>query len=176
MTVRIRRDLGRPTKVEEAMRVWAVNFVELLQSALKSSERYATGNLDSSFVVVISKPQEVNIEAADYARYAISGRGPTPPGTPPSSPTLREALKPWIRIKIGAGSERELNSIAYLIARKIHREGYEPGLAQGELDMLLDISFEQSRARIGDEFLEKASDDLDRIIRKNFENSRIAET
>lgn len=59
-----------------------------------------------------------------------TGRGPTQSGQA-GNPTLRETIRQWIDDK-GIVPEGDISkdSLAYLIARKIHREGYkgEPGL------------------------------------------------
>ena len=60
------------------------------------------------------------IWAEDYTEYLVNGRGPTKnAGT---GKPLIEIIKQWI-IDKGIRSEIPLNSLAFLITRKIHKEG-----------------------------------------------------
>jgi len=85
--------------------------------------KYEASGMDASgnwadTVEVQATPNGYSITAADY----INGRGP---GKPPPS----EAIEAWIKRKgIAAKLEKgmSIQSLAYLIARKIGREGWQP--------------------------------------------------
>lgn len=58
-----------------------------------------------------------------YAAFIEYGRGPTKKaGTIP----LRTTLEAWVHRKLGIPYGKELKSVTYLIARKIHRKGTKP--------------------------------------------------
>lgn len=61
--------------------------------------------------------------AAGYALYVHEGTGPAV-GRPKYFPPV-EALKPWVRKKLGV-SESELDSVAFLVARKVGQKGTKP--------------------------------------------------
>jgi hypothetical protein len=100
--------------------VLAAEF-ELLKAdiiaAYEASGSENSGNWTAT-VKAEATPNGYSITAADY----INGRGP---GKPPPS----EAIETWI-IKKGIASRLEKNmtvsSLAFLIARKIAREGWQP--------------------------------------------------
>ena len=86
-------------------------------AAYEASGMEASGNWANT-VKMEQTPNGYSITAADY----INGRGP---GKPPPS----EAIEAWI-IKKGIAARLEKNmtvsSLAFLIARKIAREGWQP--------------------------------------------------
>jgi len=105
--------------MSDANQLLAAEF-ELLKadiiSAYESSGQAVTGNWADT-VKVEATPHGYSITAADY----INGRAP---GTPPPS----EAIEQWIRQK-GIATRLQKNmtisSLAFLIARKIGREGWQ---------------------------------------------------
>ena len=64
------------------------------------------------------------ILANHYTKQLVEGRPPTST-TSPSSPTLKEVIEQWIIDKGITPIEQnmKISSLAFLIARKIHREG-----------------------------------------------------
>lgn len=100
---------------------------------LKMTTHNASGNLLNnlnSTVEVSGVTVKVNLQIADYFRYLENGRGPTSSSSNASGKTLKESILDWIRVK-GIIPRADANgklpseaSLAYLIARKIHNEGY----------------------------------------------------
>lgn len=99
----------------------------------------ASGNLVNSFkteVKIGEDSYEVGIYLADYWYYVNNGRGPTRNS---GNGSLLEKIKEWIKVKrivphvgvIKTGKQAgkqylpTINQLAYLITRKIHREGYK---------------------------------------------------
>lgn len=91
--------------------------------SLQANGREATG-------ATIKELQQATINnkvmllAPSWITALENGRKPTPEGTPPSDPTLREALIPWLDAR---GIPQ---SAAYAVAKKIHQKGYKgtPGV------------------------------------------------
>jgi len=106
--------------MSDANQVLAAEF-ELLRAdiiaAYEASGQAVSGNWADT-VMVKATPHGYSITAADY----INGRAP---GTPPPS----EAIEQWIQQK-GIATRLQKNmtvsSLAFLIARKIGREGWQP--------------------------------------------------
>lgn len=118
---------------------FAVYFQNKLQENMRANDSNASGNLVNSFkteVKIEDSYYEVGINLADYWYYVNNGRGPTRGG---GNGTLLEKIKNWIIVKrivphVGviktgknAGKQYlpKINQLAFLITRKIHREGYE---------------------------------------------------
>jgi hypothetical protein len=95
---------------------------------LKRNKTNTTGVLRASGKV--QKSQDGGIDAgffsADsqqgYAAAVEYGRGPTKKASPDGI-TLRTGIKAWAHKKLGIPYGKDLESAAYLIARKIHRKG-----------------------------------------------------
>lgn len=88
-----------------------------LLAAYKESEQYTSGNWGNT-VQVVELPNGFRLVADGY----IKGRKP---GKQPPS----EAIELWLQQKgIAAQAEKNINisTLAYLIARKIGREGWRP--------------------------------------------------
>lgn len=79
-----------------------------------------------------------NIGALEY------GRKPTSSGASKGNPTLFEQIRKWIVDKgIANGmNEREQKSVAYLITRKIHREGWQTKLNKPISSVLEDLDYD----------------------------------
>lgn len=76
------------------------------------------------------------IRANHYTRQLVEGRPPTS-NPSPGSPTLKEAIEKWIYDKgiQPLEANMKISSLAFLIARKIHREGTEY-FKQGGTDLV----------------------------------------
>jgi hypothetical protein len=82
----------------------------------------ASGTMANSFKYEILTDEFV-IWGVDYVKYFEDGRGATK-NKAKSTPTLQERILQWIKVKpipIWEGYTQE--SMAYVIARKIHKEG-----------------------------------------------------
>ena len=87
----------------------------------------ATGKLRSSTVFqVLGKAEDMSVEIRQSASsskgfaYGVAVRHGTKPHFPPI-----DALVPWVRKVLGIGPER-VRQVAFLVARKISREGTKP--------------------------------------------------
>lgn len=127
------------THLTAVLENFADYFRNKLQDNMFRNGSNASGNLVNSFkteVKVGEDSYEVGISLADYWYYVNNGRGPTKNG---GNGTLLEKIKDWIRIKkivphvgvIKTGKQKgkqylpSVNQLAFLITRKIHREGYK---------------------------------------------------
>lgn len=127
------------THLREVLENFAVYFQNKLQENMMRNGSNASGNLVNSFkteVKIGGDTYEVGIWLADYWYYVNNGRGPTRSG---GNGSLLEKIKEWIKVKkivphvgvIKTGKQRgkqylpTINQLAFLITRKIHREGYK---------------------------------------------------
>ena len=125
--------------LSEVLNNFAVYFQNKLQANMLKNGSNASGNLVNSFkteVKIADATYEVGIWLADYWYYVNNGRGPTRNS---GNGSLLEKIKEWIKVKrivphVGtiktgkrAGKQYlpTINQLAYLITRKIHREGYK---------------------------------------------------
>lgn len=79
-----------------------------------------------------------NIGALEY------GREPTSAGATKGNPTLLEQIKEWMNYKTAFSSlqGKEKDSVAYLITRKIHREGWKTKLVKPISSVLEDLNYD----------------------------------
>ena len=87
----------------------------------------ASGKLADSLTYEITDTQLI-IKGSDYIYFSIYGRAPT---TKAGSGTVKDKIKQWIKDK-GIQSDISENQLAYLISRKIHREGNSIYLFSGK--------------------------------------------
>jgi len=87
----------------------------------------ASGRLANSLRYEITDTQLI-IWGEDYIYFSIYGRAPT---TKAGSGTVKDKIKQWIKDK-GITSDISENQLAYLISRKIHREGNSIYLFSGK--------------------------------------------
>ena len=82
---------------------------------------------------------------------SLSYAEPVELGTKPHFPPV-EALTDWVRVKLGISEEREIRSVAFLIARKISRVGTKGAFMFRDtlkrLEPVLDERFGKARDRI----------------------------
>ena len=96
--------------VEELRSGSPVGATRQLQEGWQSTPARKSGNVSEVSVKITN--------TAPNAYYRIAGRGPG--GFPPSAP-----IEAWVRAKSLASGEKEVRSRAFLIRRKIAREGTE---------------------------------------------------
>lgn len=87
----------------------------------------ASGKLADSLSYEITDTQLI-IKGSDYIYFSIYGRAPT---TKSGSGAVKDKIKQWIKDK-GIQSDISDNQLAYLISRKIHREGNSIYLFSGK--------------------------------------------
>lgn len=122
-------------KIEKAaMKGLQAVGLEIIAEAKMNLQRNRTTNtgvLSASGKVQKTEDEENSLDVGFFANessqgYAAAvefGRGPSRRrGDIP----LEDSLKPWVHRKLGIGYGKELDSAAFLIARKIHRRGTKP--------------------------------------------------
>jgi hypothetical protein len=99
----------------------------VLKNNLVQNNRVASGNLLKSISVSDTRNDAeitVNLNSADYLKQVSEGRKPSGGG---GNGSLQEKIKTWIEQKNILPRENKItkDQLAFLIARKIHNEGYE---------------------------------------------------
>jgi hypothetical protein len=140
--------------------------VQRLSQGLKESNSDASGELDTSIgfnIKPTSKGIDLNITMLDYWEFVDKGRKPGKPA--PVNKIMEWLTYPNVRDKMRFGqsdaafTESEQKSLAYLISRKIGREGtkgndfasnvFNSKLIQTELpDLVLNAVFEDASIAI----------------------------
>lgn len=99
----------------------------VLKNNLIKNNRVASGNLLKSISVSETRNDDsitIVLNSADYLKQVSEGRKPT---SGSGNGSLKEKIKTWIEQKNILPRENNItkDQLAFLIARKIHREGYE---------------------------------------------------
>lgn len=132
---------------------YATKAKEITKNNLKQDNRVATGKLlDSISTKVVKNNLEFSVELhfEDYFKYVSEGRKPG------KQPPLNKILE-WIKVKPilprpdSNGKLPTEKQLAYLIARKIGREGYEGTK-----------NYEQTMDVLNKEYLPKLQDALEK--------------
>lgn len=116
--------------LERVLETFASEFKNALQTRLLRDGTNASGTLVNSLKYEIESKNgnyDVYIVLEDYWKYVDEGREPTKNG---GNGQLLPKIKEWIRIKPVIPKMRDgriptIDQLAFLITRKIHREGYE---------------------------------------------------
>lgn len=129
----VRADFSKATKeidtaAYEALQALGLEIVAEAKQNLKQHRTTNTGVLSASGKV--QKDKDGTIDAGffsaegqqGYAAAVEYGRGPTKKASPDGI-TLETSLKAWVHRKLGLPYGKDLDSAAFLIARKIHRKG-----------------------------------------------------
>lgn len=111
-------------QINEQIRALVETIADIYRSELSKST--ATGNLQNfqTIIDINDATFQVSFELADYWKYVEYGRGPG------KQPPI-DAIEQWVRIKPVVpsainGRVPDTRQLAFLIARKIGREGIEP--------------------------------------------------
>jgi hypothetical protein len=117
-------------------------FREAMKEQLSAKNINASGKLDDSIEdVMVTSDGFVSgsVRALSYWYYTNYGRGPTVRGSSGKG-VVRERIRQWIDDKgivprdAANGRKVTKDELAFLIARKIHREGYEAKLYISEVE------------------------------------------
>ena len=117
-------------------------FREAMKEQLSAKNINASGKLDDSIEdVMVTSDGFVSgsVRALSYWYYTNYGRGPTVRGSSGKG-VVRERIRQWIDDKgivprdAANGRKTTKDELAFLIARKIHREGYEAKLYISEVE------------------------------------------
>jgi hypothetical protein len=139
---------------EQVLNSFGQKIVEQVRLAIQTKDltgygpSVASGKLVDSIRYEIENGDTLKVYAAQYIGALQFGRKPTSTTTA-SDPTLRESIRTWIDVKgIEPNDKISKDSLAYLIARKIHNEGtiiYQKtqGGNSGLLDDVLNEQLEQ---------------------------------
>ena len=144
---------------------WQELYIREFGKGIKKYDAVGSGKLGTSLKVVnqprvnlFGQTYVMQIYAEPYWEQVNYGRGPSSGG---GSGVLKSKIEEWLRLpnvkdrvakgernsdKVGSWSNAKYASVAWVIARKIHREGYDPrpfvSDARRKLDraMLQDVS------------------------------------
>lgn len=117
--------------LREVLERYAVELRNEYQDNLIRSDRIASGDLLNTVEYEVKDKNgtyTVSLRLQDYWKWVESGRPPTEKG---GNGDLRTAILEWIKIKPVLphpdkdGKLPTPQQLAYLISRKIHKEGYE---------------------------------------------------
>ena len=124
----------------------------------------ASGKLANSLRYEITDSQLI-IYAEDYIYFSIYGRAPT---TKAGSGTVKDKIKQWIKDK-GIKSDISENQLAYLISRKIHREGNSIYLFSGKKNtgLLDNVITQQMVKEFNDKFTKQIEADIAEEFKKD---------
>jgi len=129
----VQRDLL--LKLAETMSVQLRKNIEPMKASGRTADSITAKATDDTAEVWALE----NIGALEY------GRKPTSSGATSGNPTLLEQIKEWMTYKSAFSSlqGKEKDSVAYLITRKIHREGWETKLNKPISSVLEDLNYDQ---------------------------------
>ena len=103
----------------DILQSFAARFIQDLRESMDSSGVTASGNFNKILKATIT-PNTVVVEGERYAGAIELGRKPTSGG---GNGELRKAIRSWIDDKGISPADISKDSLAFIITRKIHREG-----------------------------------------------------
>lgn len=126
----------------------------------------ASGKLANSVRFELTDTQLI-IYSDDYIYFSIYGRKPSENGTKPGK--LIDSIKQWISDK-GIQSDIDKDTLAFLITRKIHREGNSLYLFSGKKNsgLLENIITSQTIKEYNDKFTKQLEIDIQSQFTKDF--------
>jgi len=142
MAVKIKRLVGRPTATEAALVLWGDAILSAFKESQEELDFVASGNSLESYGVTVTKRNTVALQMDEYLKYSIAGRGRQPGGLMPPINIIAQWL---VKKGIASSGDKDLNSRAYLIARKQRDEGNQvyrgdrPGIP---MDLIISESFD----------------------------------
>jgi hypothetical protein len=103
----------------DILQSFAARFIQDLRESMDSSGVTASGNFNKKLKATVT-PNTVVVEGERYAGAIELGRKPTSGG---GNGELRKAIRSWIDDKGISPADISKDSLAFIITRKIHREG-----------------------------------------------------
>ena len=103
----------------DILQSFAARFIQDLRESMDSSGVTASGNFNKTLKATVT-PNTVVVEGERYAGAIELGRKPTSGG---GNGELRKAIRSWIDDKGISPADISKDSLAFIITRKIHREG-----------------------------------------------------
>ncbi len=155
--VPVKQASGRPLKVLVPIRNWAIDVAQFIVDYMETNNRIASGDSINSVAVEVVKPKRVFITANESVKFALAGRkaGKGPP---------MRAIVDWILEKNGKFGFRwnpreiSLNSLAFLIGRKIKEKGTNsPKLRAQNIALVIESKGKKHLADAGLAFAKEAS-------------------
>ena len=181
MAIRITgRTRGRPSAGQKALTDFAQEVGIDMQSAQIEATPYEfddTGNAYKSYQVEVQAPNKVTLSFARYLMTSIKGIGREPGKGVPYKPELglNNILQKWVKRKGLATKESEINSIAYLINRKMKNEGnavYRGDREGIDLAEIINAAFDKRGDDIGQDMAEVTAENIKKYFEgKGFKTS-----
>ena len=122
------------SEFERILFAWTNAAMQQMRDNLGKRKAMASGSLAQSIqpdIKTIGQGGNIKILMLDYWEYVDQGRGATKSSTK-SNPPLYKKIEEWIRMKgiqvrtsPNQNLESRIKSLAFVIARKIHREGFK---------------------------------------------------
>ena len=174
MAIRITgRTRGRPTAGQKALTDFAEEVGIDMQSAQIEATPYEfddSGNAYKSYQVEVQAPNKVTLSFARYLMTSIKGIGRKPGSFAPV-----QVLRDWVKSKRLATKESEINSIAYLINRKMKNEGnavYRGDREGIDLAEIINTAFDKRGDDIGQDMAEVTAENIKKYFEgKGFKTS-----
>ncbi len=118
--------------IQGILQNWGNELISKFRANLQKNKSLASRRLYSEIEPDISPTKtgySLQIKMLDYYKWIEDGRPPTKTNTP-SNPTLQKSIEQWIinkgiqtRTSKNQSRAASVKSLAYVIARKIHRKG-----------------------------------------------------
>lgn len=152
---------GKPTNLDRAIAGFLADIAIDIQSYMFDKDRVASGVAINSFRIEVRKNSYV-MQVSDHLVFAIQGRGPG------KFPPLDDIVD-WIMTKpIQIDGDITVNQLAFLIGRKIAREGTKgPHLSDAQLSAIYDKAYKKFSDRIADTLTREVAQELDELFSKN---------
>lgn len=117
-------------EITEEMNALCQDILYFYKGQIDRIDAIATGNLRNNAKCLCKYKGttfEIYMELPDYYKYIDEGRGPSAGS---GNGSLFEKIKQWIQVKklqvpLNKKGVPQLDSLAYVITRKIHKKGYE---------------------------------------------------
>jgi len=162
MSVNVKSSVGRPTRIEDFLLQWGVDIVSWFEEWQVMNNRIATGDSVSGYYVDLTEKNHVRIgNEVDYMPYPLTGRnaGKFPP---------KEAIEQWIVDKGIVPDDISIESLAFLIGRKIAKEGTDqPRLKKQNIEMVINSKSDKWLNRIADAVGKEVNDVMVESLTKN---------
>ncbi len=158
--------LGRPLKTMAPIIAWQRDVGNDVQDWIKRNHS-ASGKTAQSLVVVVDKPNISRLEGAEHLVFTLQGRGP---GRFPRVDRIRQ----WISDAGIVPTGISLNSLAFLIGRKIALEGTSgPFLDDKDIESIINNHARRRLNQVGNIQAKEASDALVATLIKTIPNTTV---
>lgn len=130
-----------------------------IQKEIRDKNLNATGGAYNSLEV-----KGLDLWGAEHIYYLVHGRKP---GKFPPVDNMRQ----WVRAKLGLTDDSEVNSVAYLVGKKIAEEGTNiySGKSKGiDMDKAMEVMDEQFINKLSQHFETFDPDNIEEFISLNF--------